>query len=105
MGLTYNVYLNADKIFGCKNCKTHLASHDAIISRVFGPFSLLPIYTPHIQAKTMAELPGPTRQSLSLQRRREHHTSRSRRTEYDHRAARSKGYYLSAVQRDGGVEV
>ncbi|KAL8828907.1 MAG: hypothetical protein Q9191_002319 [Dirinaria sp. TL-2023a] len=35
MGLAYNVYLNADKIFGCKNCKTHLASHDAIISRNF----------------------------------------------------------------------
>ncbi|KAI4285282.1 MAG: hypothetical protein L6R35_004694 [Caloplaca aegaea] len=35
MGLAYNVYLNSDKIFGCKNCKTHLASHDAIISRNF----------------------------------------------------------------------
>ncbi|KAL8809639.1 MAG: hypothetical protein Q9223_002219 [Gallowayella weberi] len=35
MGLSYNVYLNSDKIFGCKNCKTHLASHDAIISRNF----------------------------------------------------------------------
>lgn len=34
MGLSYNVYLNSDKIFGCKSCKTHLASHDAIISRV-----------------------------------------------------------------------
>ncbi|MCJ1387683.1 hypothetical protein MMC18_000526 [Xylographa bjoerkii] len=35
MGLAYNVYLNADRIFGCKSCKTHLASHDAIISRNF----------------------------------------------------------------------
>lgn len=35
MGLAYNVYLNSDKIFGCKHCKTHLASHDAIISRNF----------------------------------------------------------------------
>ena len=34
MGLVYNTYLDSDKIFGCKNCKTHLASHDAIISRV-----------------------------------------------------------------------
>lgn len=34
MGLAYNVYLNADRIFGCKNCKTHLATHDSIISRV-----------------------------------------------------------------------
>lgn len=34
MGLAYNVYLNSEKIFGCKHCKTHLASHDAIISRV-----------------------------------------------------------------------
>ncbi|MCJ1284209.1 hypothetical protein MMC26_003540 [Xylographa opegraphella] len=35
MGLAYNVYLNADRIFGCKSCKTHLATHDAIISRNF----------------------------------------------------------------------
>ena len=42
MGLTYNIYLNADKIFGCKTCKTHLASHDATISRVCSP--ALPLY-------------------------------------------------------------
>lgn len=42
MGLAYNVYLNSDKIFGCKNCKTHLASHEAIISRVSGPSLSLP---------------------------------------------------------------
>lgn len=34
MGLTYNVYLDAKRIYGCKNCKTHLADHDEIISRV-----------------------------------------------------------------------
>ena len=34
MGLAYNVYLNSSKIYGCKNCKTHLADHDDIISRV-----------------------------------------------------------------------
>jgi hypothetical protein len=38
MGLAYNVYLNSEKIFGCKHCKTHLASADAIISRVRTPF-------------------------------------------------------------------
>ncbi|EHY52476.1 hypothetical protein HRR83_007034 [Exophiala dermatitidis] len=35
MGLSYNVYLNSAKIFGCKNCKTHLADFDDIISRNF----------------------------------------------------------------------
>ena len=40
MGLAYNVYLNADRIFGCKNCKTHLATHDSIISRVSSLSSL-----------------------------------------------------------------
>ncbi|KAI9756073.1 MAG: hypothetical protein M1815_004185 [Lichina confinis] len=35
MGLTYNVYLNSSRIYGCKNCKTHLADHDDIISRNF----------------------------------------------------------------------
>jgi hypothetical protein len=34
MGLAYNVYLNSNKIFGCRNCKTHLADFDEIISRV-----------------------------------------------------------------------
>ncbi|MCJ1446028.1 MAG: hypothetical protein MMC23_006533 [Stictis urceolatum] len=35
MGLAYNVYLNSDRIFGCDRCKTHLATHDNIISRNF----------------------------------------------------------------------
>lgn len=35
MGLTYNVYLNADKIFGCRECKAHLADSNDIISRNF----------------------------------------------------------------------
>jgi len=35
MGLAYNVYLNSAKIFGCNNCKTHLADFDDIISRNF----------------------------------------------------------------------
>jgi len=35
MGLVYNVYLNGNKIYGCKNCKAHLSNHDDIISRNF----------------------------------------------------------------------
>lgn len=34
MGLTYNVYLSSSRIYGCKNCKTHLSNHDDILSRV-----------------------------------------------------------------------
>lgn len=34
MGLAYNVYLNSNKIFGCKQCKTHLADYNDIVSRV-----------------------------------------------------------------------
>lgn len=34
MGLAYNIYLDVSKIYGCKNCKTHLADHDEIVSRV-----------------------------------------------------------------------
>jgi hypothetical protein len=34
MGLSYNVYLNCPRIYGCKNCKTHLSDPDDIISRV-----------------------------------------------------------------------
>lgn len=40
MGLTYNVYLNADKIFGCRECKAHLADYNDIVSRVRLPLSL-----------------------------------------------------------------
>ncbi|KAH0607065.1 uncharacterized protein H6S33_003053 [Morchella sextelata] len=35
MGLAYNVYLNSSRIYGCKDCKTHLSNHDDIISRNF----------------------------------------------------------------------
>lgn len=34
MGLAYNTYLNSNRVYGCKGCKTHLANHDDIISRV-----------------------------------------------------------------------
>jgi len=34
MGLEYLEYLNAPRIYGCKNCRAHLADHEAIISRV-----------------------------------------------------------------------
>lgn len=34
MGLSYNVYLNSNKIFGCKACKAHLADYNDIVSRV-----------------------------------------------------------------------
>jgi len=37
MGLSYNVYLTSNKIFGCKTCKTHLADYNDIISRVSFP--------------------------------------------------------------------
>lgn len=35
MGLAYNTYLDSNKIYGCKNCKAHLANHEEIISRNF----------------------------------------------------------------------
>jgi len=35
MGLTYNIYLNGARIYGCSSCKTHLANHDDIMSRNF----------------------------------------------------------------------
>ncbi|TGZ84351.1 yippee-like protein [Ascodesmis nigricans] len=36
MGFSYNVYLNSpSKIYGCKECKTHLSVHEDIVSRNF----------------------------------------------------------------------
>jgi hypothetical protein len=34
MGLAYNTYLDSPRVYGCKQCKTHLANHEDIISRV-----------------------------------------------------------------------
>lgn len=47
MGLAYNVYLNAKRIYGCKTCKTHLADHDEIISRVRHPSLFYPPFLSH----------------------------------------------------------
>ena len=55
MGLAYNTYLTSDKIYGCRLCKTHLANHEDIISRVSSlirarspppPANNLPAYQP-----------------------------------------------------------
>ena len=44
MGLSYNTYLTSNKIYGCKGCKTHLSTHEEIISRVrFSPLLLFPL--------------------------------------------------------------
>jgi len=34
MGLAFNDYLDAKVIYGCKECKVHLADQNEIISRV-----------------------------------------------------------------------
>ncbi|KAF1827167.1 yippee-like protein [Dissoconium aciculare CBS 342.82] len=35
MGLSYNVYLDGVRIFGCGRCKTHLADNEEVLSRNF----------------------------------------------------------------------
>ncbi|KAL9052676.1 MAG: hypothetical protein Q9162_005235 [Coniocarpon cinnabarinum] len=36
MGLTYNEYLQSEsRVYGCRECKTHLARHEDIVSRNF----------------------------------------------------------------------
>ncbi|KAI0390364.1 yippee [Xylariaceae sp. FL0594] len=35
MGLAYNTYLSSNRIYGCRNCKAHLANHEEIISKNF----------------------------------------------------------------------
>lgn len=35
MGLVYNIYLSSPhRVYGCRQCKTHLGTHEDIISRV-----------------------------------------------------------------------
>lgn len=52
MGLAYNTYLTSNKIYGCKGCKTHLANHEDIISRVSLPRRRAAALRPdHIQTR------------------------------------------------------
>lgn len=37
MGMSYRRYLNGARIYGCSNCKTHLAAIHTMISRVRPP--------------------------------------------------------------------
>ncbi|KAL9119369.1 MAG: hypothetical protein Q9187_004080 [Circinaria calcarea] len=64
MGLAYNVYLNSDRIYGCKNCKTHLANHDSIISRVHAPLSPSNLHHPSSEPKKSTNLSPPHPQSF-----------------------------------------
>ena len=36
MGKMFKIYLCGDKIYGCSTCRTHLAKHDQIVSKVRG---------------------------------------------------------------------
>jgi hypothetical protein len=104
MGLAYNVYLNAKKIYGCKNCKTHLADHDEIISRVSRELSRC-LSSPPELIFSIAELPRPAWQSIPLQQRREHPSFGAERPQHDNRTAHRKRYCMPPVQRGGRVEV
>jgi len=64
MGLSYNTYLNAKRIYGCKNCKTHLADHDDIVSRV-GQYPLL--MDTLLRLTCAPEFPRPAWQGVPLQ--------------------------------------
>lgn len=39
MGMVYRIYLDGERIYGCKTCKTHLATIDSMISRVSPPIT------------------------------------------------------------------
>lgn len=88
MGLVYNTYLNSDKIFGCKHCKTHLASHDAIISRV----SSLHPFTSYPTAFSSTRF-FPTSSSL----RSSSSSSPSKLTPQNFRGQHGKAYLFNAV--------
>lgn len=74
MGLTYNTYLNSNKIYGCKQCKAHLANHDDIISRVrLTPLPPLPTHSHHSLSFPFLILPAispssPSPNQLTLQK-------------------------------------
>lgn len=59
MGLKYNTYLDGGKIYGCKNCKTHLADHEEILSRVSRPSPQLSFSYPEQKRHTKQMKPRP----------------------------------------------
>jgi len=66
MGLAYNTYLNSNKIYGCKNCKAHLANHDDIISRVSdSPVHILPGHS-HAKLALPASRLQPVKPTVSI---------------------------------------
>lgn len=75
MGLAYNTYLNSNRIYGCKNCKAHLANHEDIISRVRNPFPSLKQKLTRLTSGT--ELPRPARQGIPLQHGRQRRDGRA----------------------------
>lgn len=111
------MYLNSSRIYGCKNCKTHLSNHDDIISRVS-----LWVWTMCIRATnrcscskhntlnpgllpSRAGLPRPAWQGVPVRLRRQYHTRRARGAEHDDREAYRARHQLQAVQGDCRVEV
>ena len=87
MGLTYNTYLEGNSVYGCKNCKAHLANNEDIISKVSIPIPHLPhpilassshpypypspihpspLLHPTPNSRIPPELPRPTRKGLLL---------------------------------------
>lgn len=105
MGLAYNVYLSSNKIYGCKNCKTHLSNHEDIISRVGAHRSLAWPRILMLTARTHAELPRPAWESISLQLCRELYRWRAERTQHDHRKAHCSRHLMPAVQGDRRLEI
>ena len=73
MGLIYNVYLTSNhRIYGCRECKTHLATQEDVVSRVSNSLSST---LPNIllsELNSDAELPWPAREGISLRERRQH---------------------------------
>jgi len=35
MGLKYNIYLNSNRVYGCKKCRIHLSTYEEIVSKNF----------------------------------------------------------------------
>jgi hypothetical protein len=69
MGLKYRTYLEGRKVYGCQNCRSHLANSDGLISKV-NVFGLLASVEINTDNSLLTAIPRPTWSSIFISIRR-----------------------------------
>ncbi|RUP06165.1 hypothetical protein BC936DRAFT_140447 [Jimgerdemannia flammicorona] len=111
MGLQYRIYLDGNRVFGCRDCRTHLSTDDHIMSR--GTMEMVAIPEVHDCWEYDGEfLPRPSvgisredRACLPLQKRRERHRGPAGKPRDADRTAHRRRHPLLPLREGGWVEI